>query len=196
MTRRSNRPAHWRKRREDEKFRAAAGFVVLAVLYMTATLLWATYEFAFHGFDKIPGDGRCWMIKISSSGFGGYYMQLILFILSFGSSLVAKRLDALKSWWLLVYGSAIGIVCALYILTNVQLGSATLSRMTTLSCDVAMDDDTEGFIASHVTVLIVTVLIWYCGIIATQFGLELPKKVSDAVRPRNGRVQATDEETE
>jgi hypothetical protein len=179
--RRASPPAaRWRKRRDDEKFRAAAAFVIVATLYMTGTLLWATYEFAFHGFDKLPHGGRCWLIKTSSAGFGGYYMQLVLFILSFGSSLVAKRLDAIKSWLLLVYGSAAGIALGLYILTCVQAESDTLYRLTTLGCDVAIDNDAEGFIASHVKVLIVTVIVWYCGIIATQFGLELPKRADSA----------------
>jgi hypothetical protein len=192
MARRRNQPTTWRKRREDEKFRAASGFVIVAVLYMTGVLLWASYEFFFHGTARTPSGGRCWLLTMSGSGVAGYYMQLILFILSFGSSLVAKRLDAINSWRLLVYGSALGIVCCLYILTRMQTGSDPLLWMTTLRCGVpVIGGDAEGFIASNIRVLIFTVIGWYCGIIATQFGLELPKMAS---RTRNEAENRTPDE--
>ena len=168
--------AKFRQRKEHEKSIAATYFVVVAVIIVTMPLLWASFEFLFYPYNAEIGTGRCLVMKISSARHTGYYVELILLILSFGSSLIAKRVEIIHRWRVLVYGSALGIVCCMLIITMVQPKTQTLLRASEVICDVPRVGDMLPQITSDFRWYCGALIIWYCGLIATQFGLELPKR--------------------
>jgi hypothetical protein len=164
-----------RRRREGEKSRAATYFVVFAVIVVTVPLLWAAGELVFVGSQASPGTGRCLVRMVSSAHLGGRYLELILAILAFGSALVAKKVEFVQRWRILVYGSAIGIASCLVILIRVQEGTDALHMLSEIACDAPLAAKALDQLHSDFTWYAIAAIGWYCLIIATQLGLQLPK---------------------
>jgi hypothetical protein len=168
----------YRRRRESEKSTAASYFVVFAVVIVTFPLLLAAVEllFAPTGVEIWHSRGRCLLRWVSGANLGGYYLQLVLALLAFGSALIAKRLEFVQRWRILVYGSAAGVLSCLIILITVRGEAPGLEFLPEIkSCRAPLDSDALSQLEGEFFRYSVAAIIWYCGIVATQFGIELPK---------------------
>jgi len=171
---------HYRRRRESEKSTAASYFVVFAVVLITLPLLLSAVELLFvpTGVEVWHSRGRCLMRWVAGANLGGYYLELILAIVAFGSALIARQFEFVQRWRVLVYGSAAGVLSCLVILVTVRAGAPGLEWLPEIkSCDAPLSTDALSQLRTDFSRYCIAAIIWYCGIAATQFGIELPKLV-------------------
>lgn len=175
----------YRRRREAEKSTAASYFVVIAVVLITVPLFLTAVEllFAPSGIELWHSRGRCLLRWVSGANLGGYYIELVLAVLAFGSALVARQFAFIQRWRVLVYGSAAGVLSCLVILIIVRDGSPALEFLPEIKrCDAPLDENALSQLRADFSRYCIAAIIWYCGITATQFGMELPKFVKQGQR--------------
>lgn len=156
--------------RKNQISNAATIFLVFAVILMFVFLAWVLFDIANASISGNSGSGFVLLLFLEA-GWLAAAIKAVVFILSFGSSIISKELSRIKSFHIVVYGSAIGLLMC--ILIGALLGNSDIAAQlydnpggsSTTSYELLQDRQQPAFIA---------IALWFAGLIASQFGLKLP----------------------
>ncbi|MEQ8742564.1 hypothetical protein [Parasphingorhabdus sp.] len=149
---------------------AATLFLLFAVIVMISYLAWLLIDIADASITGKSGSGFVLLLFLEAGWLAGA-IKSIVFILAFGSSTISTELERIKSFHIVVYGSAIGIL--LCVLLGALLGNSDIAASlydnpggsSTTSYEVLQERQQPAFVA---------IALWFGGLIASQFGLKLP----------------------
>lgn len=161
--------------RKKQISNAATLFLLIAVVVMISYLAWLLFDIASATITGKSGSGFVLLLFLEA-GWLAAVIKSIVFILAFGSSTISRDFERIKSFYIVVYGSAIGIL--LCVALGALLGNSDIAASlydnpggsSITSYEVLQDRQQPAFVA---------IALWFGGLVASQFGLKLPWFVYD-----------------
>jgi hypothetical protein len=174
----------FRKRRDDETYRAATMIVAVTVSFMTLVMVSLAIELLALSKSDTWVVGRFIVLRmgVPGNGVSGYLLTIVFYVITFGAGLVSKRLDRVLEWRWIVYASIIGIAASIIALINIA-GDAAQYIADDLTRDGMIFDFLPNAeknrerqaVEERIKSVSISTAIWFVSQLSIQFGVRLPK---------------------